>query len=704
MKKTAWNLLLSILFLLPIAVSAQPQDKYNNMRDSLSKVLVRTSGWNQRKPIIESLIDLSYDNRIDFQHYIRLLFYEANKAGDVDAMIEASSSIISVSQNLSKDTLNRYIGIMKPAMKNHPKSEITMLFFNMRYDVLLYTDYNLSERLHNLEELVDKYRRMGNEASIYDQIRVLNYICNCIKSVIPDSDTYLAYMQKLNILIDKLLFRESPVISQFYISSAITYTLLGKAEIATQYDRKLLAHINMLKEYYNKMGRKYRNYDYNYFAVYRRMLSNYRAISRAEVDRCYSSIVELSKKNIRVYKDFNANHGCSSANMYYYYAIGNYQKAAVCVDSLLIHDNQGEPRYHLLKYAINIYKHIKGSDSRLVVLYDEYLKLIDERDKERVIEKLQEAQILYGLGELKTRNEQLLIQKEIIAHRARNRMIILGCIIIVFLILLLINIFLKYLDKKRYNIELQEEKKTLIKVRDELIAAKEKAEQSERMEAAFLANMSHEIRTPLNAIVGFSRLLLTSSNNEEKEEFENIVAENTKYLLRLINDVLELSRLEAGQVQIKYSIFDLSGYLSSFAVTIRERLQNDNVKIVAVPLTKHYMIESDKERINQIFSNYAVNAIKYTTKGEIRVGFVEERGGLKLYVSDTGTGVRDSERNRVFRRFDKLDSNVSGTGLGLSITKAIVETMGGIVGFDSKFGEGSTFWAWLPIKNINYKK
>lgn len=698
------NCLVFFLFYVLTAIAniviAQPRDRYLEKRDSLIHLLSYKTEWQQRKQVIEHLVDISMNNNEFYKYYSRLLFSEAQKAGDVSSMIESSINIINVNNNLSKDTLNKYMEIMEKAMKKDPRKEITLLFFNMRYDVLSHTTTSVGDRLNKLSELVGKFRNMGEEASIYDQVRVLNYICNCIQVAIPESDIFTSYMQRLNNLVEKLPYRESPVIPQFYISSAKSYTLLGKAEQAIFYDRKLLKHIKELETYYKKRGRD-RNYDYYYYNTYRNMLSNFRALSREEIEKYYLEIKNISARNLTAYKDYYSNSNSLRVNLYYYYATGRYKKAASYADSLLVLNDPEVPRFYLLQYAIDIYKHLGNSNEHLMKLYEDYFAEIKEREEEGMVEKVQEAQVLYGIGELKTQNKQLHLQKENIAQSARSRLLILGCVVILILIILVINILLKYLDKKRYNLELQKEKEELLRIRDELILAKNKAEKSERLEALFLANVSHEIRTPLNSIVGFSKLLITASDNAERIEYEGIISENTEYLLRLVNDVLELSRLEAGKIDMEYTVFDLSGYLSTFAVTIREMLKNSKVKLKVQQPVKHYMVESDKERINQVFTNFAVNAIKYTSNGTITVGFEEEEGGIKIYVSDTGIGIKKSEHWRVFSRFDKIDSNVMGTGLGLSITKAIVENMGGRVGFESAYREGSTFWAWLPLQRIN---
>ena len=231
----------------------------------------------------------------------------------------------------------------------------------------------------------------------------------------------------------------------------------------------------------------------------------------------------------------------------------------------------------------------------------------------------------------------------------------------------------------------------------ELQIAKMHAEQSDKLKSAFLANMSHEIRTPLNAIVGFSGLMMYASD-EEKEDYMQIINNNNEMLLKLISDILDLSKLEAGSVELKYEEFDLTDYFNSMFASMRQRATNPKIQIVAVNPYQHCLVTLDRNRVAQIITNYVTNAIKYTPEGTIEMGYEYREEGIYFYVKDSGIGIPDEKKNKVFHRFEKLDEFAQGTGLGLSICKAIAEAMGGNVGFESEYGKGSLFWALLPCE------
>ena len=244
------------------------------------------------------------------------------------------------------------------------------------------------------------------------------------------------------------------------------------------------------------------------------------------------------------------------------------------------------------------------------------------------------------------------------------------------------------------------------KMAQELKTMKEKAELSDRLKSAFLANMSHEIRTPLNAIVGFSELMVNCDDQAEKEEYMSIIESNNELLLRLINDILDLSKIESGILERKREKFSLPKLCNELYTMIRPKITNPNVEFRLADSSPECWVFLDRTRLKQVWMNYLTNAIKCTQSGYIKMGYTTERGGIKIYVEDTGAGIPKELQNRVFGRFQKLNEFAQGTGLGLAISRAIVEAAEGEVGFISTPGAGSTFWAWLPCnidiqENIN---
>lgn len=236
------------------------------------------------------------------------------------------------------------------------------------------------------------------------------------------------------------------------------------------------------------------------------------------------------------------------------------------------------------------------------------------------------------------------------------------------------------------------------KMVNELSEAKERAERSDKLKSAFLANISHEIRTPLNAIIGFSNLLTNTDKKEEIAEYQRIIVTNSDLLLRLINDILDLSKIEAGFIDRQLSEFDLSVYFDELYGSVRQAMANPSVELVCDNPYESCLVRMDANRLAQVVLNYATNAIKCTYRGEIRMGYRRQGEGIYFYVSDTGIGIPDKDKPRLYRRFEKLNEFAQGTGLGLVICKVVTEASGGRVGFESEEGVGSTFWSWVPCE------
>ena len=222
-----------------------------------------------------------------------------------------------------------------------------------------------------------------------------------------------------------------------------------------------------------------------------------------------------------------------------------------------------------------------------------------------------------------------------------------------------------------------------------------KAERSNQLKSAFLANMSHEIRTPLNAIVGFSYLIAESDDAEERKKYYSIVNTNNERLLQLINEILDLSRIESGIIEFSFKPASLHNICLEVRNAHIFRIPQ-GVSLIYELSDESLMITTDKDRIFQVISNLVGNAIKFTPKGNISYGYKLTDNQIIFHVTDTGMGIEPEKVGHVFERFTKLNNYAQGTGLGLSICKSIIERLGGKISVSSEFGKGTTFIFTLP--------
>lgn len=234
----------------------------------------------------------------------------------------------------------------------------------------------------------------------------------------------------------------------------------------------------------------------------------------------------------------------------------------------------------------------------------------------------------------------------------------------------------------------------------QLTLAKEKAENADLSKSTFLANMSHEIRTPLNAITGFAEILASANTEEEKAQYQEIIKMNADLLLQLVNDILDMSKIEAGTLEFVYTKVDINLLLSDLRQLFQMRVNDagKNIRIIAEPSLPSCSIETDRNRVAQVLSNFTTNAIKFTQEGTISIGYEARDTELYFYVTDSGAGIPADKLPEVFGRFVKLNKDKKGTGLGLSISKTIVNKLEGQIGADSVEGKGSTFWFTIPYR------
>ena len=250
--------------------------------------------------------------------------------------------------------------------------------------------------------------------------------------------------------------------------------------------------------------------------------------------------------------------------------------------------------------------------------------------------------------------------------------------------------------RQAVELELNDARKKLAEYEEKT----QKAEKASQMKSLFLANMSHEIRTPLNAIEGFSRIMAETDSAEERMNYMEIIESNNNRLMSLINEILDLSRVEAGELSIKKSMTDLNEICKSLQFIFKFRCP-DNVQLAWSKPNMNVTLNTDGNRVTQVFSNLIGNALKHTSNGTISYGYrlINDGQEVEFYVSDTGSGIAEEDQKHIFEAYKSRDAETqSGYGLGLALCKIIVEKLGGRISVTSKLGEGSTFRFELPFE------
>lgn len=248
------------------------------------------------------------------------------------------------------------------------------------------------------------------------------------------------------------------------------------------------------------------------------------------------------------------------------------------------------------------------------------------------------------------------------------------------------------------SIQLRQSQESERVEREKLKTAKEKAEELNMLVSSFIANVNHEIRTPLNSIISFSELLIETEDYQERKEFYSIVKRNSDWLTKIVSDLLNLSKIESGAMEYKESPTDINALCQDIVFFSKLKHKSD-AEIHFEKTLDTCIINTDVQRVQQVISNLMNNAMKFTKSGEIRLGYETlPSNHLRIYVKDTGIGIEEKDKERIFNRLVKLNNNINGWGLGLHICRGIVEELGGKIGVESEFGKGSCFWFTLPLK------
>ncbi|MDZ7741739.1 MAG: tetratricopeptide repeat protein [Bacteroidota bacterium] len=416
----------------------------------------------------------------------------------------------------------------------------------------------------------------------------------------------------------------------------------------------------------------------------------------------------------RTYNQFGILH---SKRKQYEQAIAYFKKSIHILDSLGIHDVQTDNYKKLASVYRDLGNYRKAFEYQL-----KFQELNDSIFSTQAQEKLSTLQYDFDLqqreNEIKLLNNenklnQLALEKQELAIEQQKKSIrlvwivaIISMLALIVIIIITLMLMRQYRQKTAANKLLQEQKYKLEENRMELIHAKEKAEESDRLKTAFLANMSHEIRTPMNGILGFAELLMGEDlNKTDRDYYINIISENSRQLIRILNDILDISLIETNQLKIQNKSVNLNKLMEEVFVLNREIRQTgkkENIKFTlnlpdAAKMIKAY---TDPYRLEQILNNLVSNAFKYTEKGSIEMGMNILAEEYEFFVKDTGIGISEDQQGLIFDRFRQLEDShtrkYGGTGLGLTISKQLAGMLGGDLRVESGQGKGSTFRLRIP--------
>lgn len=468
--------------------------------------------------------------------------------------------------------------------------------------------------------------------------------------------------------------REVPLVKRIYIIRQIL-NKGGTAEMRKRYLEKLKTYIDYCDEagitdLNTEMSVHYLKY------LYHRSYAAY-GMQTNDVKLAYSHLMATKRC---VEEAGLEREAMTVLNMELDYSIfiQDYDKALILVDSLLSTVEPQKKNTQVLRMLARKADILlqKGEGIKSAKTYQVYTHLKDSLMNAEFYADLAKLRNQHDVDKLELQNKQM----ELVAANTHSQLLLLwGGLAI----LALACCFLGYVSYSRHRYGKQ------------LKIAKERAEEADHLKSAFLANMNHEIRTPLNAIVGFSQVIADEEDADTRHELSNIIQNNNELLQRLIEDVLDISKIESNTLTFVLGDQELKTLMKDIYSVIQMRMP-DHVELrlnESPPFTLH----TDRNRLTQVLTNLLTNAIKHTKKGYICFGYNVTDEEVRFYVTDTGEGIPEDQLNRVFDRFVKLTEWTTGVGLGLAISKALVTKLGGHMEVTSKYGEGSTFSVIFPI-------
>lgn len=653
---------LAFLILLGISPNLYAENKLN------TEIFISLPSEYLGKDKLKSLEDYvdAHEKDSTYIDYTKLLLREATKANNQFYIGNALWKICRYYYLFNSDSLHHYVTLAQPIfMANNRKEELLRM---KGWDGFALTyAHKYQEAMNQIEEM----RKIGNESSYdkgnyYTDFTLANFYIssglkeegmqiylNMYKALTKGNDNY----EKTVYVLRQLLNEESSIEKKIY------------------YCDILKKYIDLCDKTPNKQFDEVNTYNFLLFTYHR-------IYGQIEFERKNAKELYLHMKTVKkLQEEFYWEKDPSSYQILsFYYAIltDNITQVKQTGDFLLsgFMKTQRMEEYRLTLKLKGSFLAKHGNYEKAFNDYNTYVQLEDSLVNNKHYKALAVIRTQSEVNKLINQNQQME------AKAATTRMFILFLSIVIFLLFILcILLILRAKEKAKNAIKLKE--------------AKERAEESDRLKSAFLANMNHEIRTPLNAIVGFSQILIDEDDKNTRKEFGEIILNNNHLLERIINDILDLSKIESNTISFKYENIEIMGLLKEIYHTMSIRMPDK----VTLELTENspIIIRTDHIRLTQIMTNLIGNAIKYTKEGYIRFGYTRTNTSIEFFVSDTGQGISQENLKSIFDRFMQLDNWEKGVGLGLAISKGLIIHMGGNIRVESKIHEGSIFYITLPI-------
>ncbi len=670
-------------------VPAVLSQKNMHEMDSLQQVLSQSADPKQKISILSLLSDLSQESpiRLDF---LKQQLNIALQIDSIEAIYASLGGLVEHYYNLSggRDSMIYWIGKIDSLIliqKEYPDvfyEAKSLLAQSLLWD----KNYEMA-----LDEATKLYRLVEKHQSPYGVARCTETLGLIYQRIRHDDEAIEAFDDALKQILsigkkDYSLIR----LASYQAESAVRTTQFEWAE-------KILQRYKFFIDEQAKLNEKVGDVclvEREYWLLYSFYTSLY--LKENKMDKAKEALDMAAKYNgnILVEGDYALNTYLA-VKARYYEQIGNHTLALHYLDEVLKTERLPED----LKMKADILNYL-GRYKEALVLCDELYDIALQENNETFFRQINQLRAFHELREKEKKEHELLLSNQRMGHQKKQ--LVFSVSLSLVLLVVFYVLFKYYKRTRQLKNELLHEKDALLESESNLLKEKKSAENASLMKSAFLANMSHEIRTPLNAIVGFSGLLVEPSvDAEEREGYIHIIKNNTDLLLNLLNDVLDLSRIEAGDMTFNIKKYQLKECCQMALDSVRHRVSG-SVKLTFTPSSENVIISTDTLRLQQQLTNLLTNAAKFTQQGEINLSYrlEPEDNKVRIAVTDTGCGIPLEKQKDVFKRFEKLDDYKPGAGLGLSICSIIAERLGGTVFVDPDYVGGARFVLVYPCEVI----
>ena len=700
MSRIVISLLLTFCLMTP-SLSAMDAAKKQAISDTLARQLSQTKAATHRLQILYDLFDLAPHDSVTVtgERVLEAALEVKDYASAMDMYRRLGSF------NIGRDTLRieSYINGLTKLPKS-PERDATecFLYLSLMTAKAHYLDEDM--RYNQLMHLLQRFRdtRTQNQP-IYDRVVMMFTLCNYLDAAVP-GEILTSYLNELEGLIKQMPYKLNGLENMFYLHSAMVYTSNDQPARAVAADRELLQVINRLDNERIQQGRIYRNYDRFRYSVYRRMLSNYDALSDEEVEKIYRRVLELQKTNEAVADDMAHN---PRVEAYYNMAKENYATALPLLMECLDKERQQHNRRQLLRLAVKAATET-GDTQTLNNVAREYSVILEKTLKERTFQRGKELRALYEVAEITDPDSN----QASLAERTENRNTTLTIILWIALAIIIASVVafsVHILRSRRLSMKLREtnallesERDNLRRIQASLIETRDQARQANRHKSDFISNMTHEVTTPLNALVESAHLIVDNVSSEKRkylDRFARTIDVSAEMIRTLINDVLEMNNLDSGTLLIQRATIPLNTICIAALQSMRIHTKPGVQLRWANEKEPTQVIFTDARRVEQVLVNLLSNGLKFTDEGYVELAYTvdTEAGTTTFTVTDTGIGVPEGKEEIIFERFEKLSPSSQGNGLGLSISRMIAIQLNGSLYIDTTYtGEGSRFVFTIP--------